>query len=232
VPGKGYSFRIGCVEGAGLGRVAEDELSRGSQQACPFFEHRGDVFVDDKSCLDITHSVEELRLRRLPEAPADEPEIAPEGLWSPATAVAPARPRLTALGIFARVAAVTAVAATSFVFGIVFMGVLQQSAQMGSSPTQLAAPSEEKGAPSGERDQIGAPAPSEEPTSRGDSSVPGYDTSSGPGSAAEPTVTIKPFTGTKPHGAAKAYVLTVDDTMVLIAIDREGKVLSARPLAR
>jgi hypothetical protein len=161
-----------------------------------------------------------------------EPEIAPEGLWSPATAVAPARPRLTALGIFARVAAVTAVAATSFVFGIVFMGVLQQSAQMGSSPTQLAAPSEEKGAPSGERDQIGAPAPSEEPTSRGDSSVPGYDTSSGPGSAAEPTVTIKPFTGTKPHGAAKAYVLTVDDTMVLIAIDREGKVLSARPLAR
>ncbi len=160
-----------------------------------------------------------------------EPEIAPEELWSPATAVAPARPRLTALGIFARVAAVTAVAATSFVFGIVFMSVLQQSAQMGSSPVELMAPTEEKGAPSG-RDQIGAPAPPEESTSRGDSSVPGYETSSGPRSAAEPTVTVKPYAGAKPPGAAKAYVLTVDDTVLLIAIDREGRVIAARPLGR
>jgi len=172
-----------------------------------------------------------------------EPEVAPQDLWNPATAaaVAPARPRLTALGIFARIAAVTAVAATSFVFGIVFMGVLQQSARMGSSPTQLMAPGEEKGAPSPGRDQIGAPAPgepSEQPgrsgeatgTESGDGTM--YGGSVGRGSAVEPTVTVKPFTGTKPHGAAKAYLLTIDDTVVLIAIDSEGRVISARPLGR
>lgn len=161
-----------------------------------------------------------------------EPEVSPETFLSPAVAVTPQRFGKVAT-ILSRVAAVAAVAIASFALGIGFSSMSQRSLQLASPPSAGSGAGAEKGAAPRSRDQIGAAESAREQSPTTGAGSIGSGAPSGSYGAPAPTsVKIERYTGPKPANAAYVYRLTVGESVVLIAIDRRGKVLWARPAKR